>query len=44
MKYMLDTNIIIYFIKNKPPAVADHINALDADSTSACLSLPTLNC
>jgi tRNA(fMet)-specific endonuclease VapC len=40
MKYMLDTNIIIYFIKNKPPAVADHINALDADST-LCMSFFT---
>ncbi len=40
MKYMLDTNIVIYFIKNKPPAVADRINALDADDT-LCMSFFT---
>ena len=34
MKYMLDTNTLIYFIKNKPPAVADRINALIADRLS----------
>jgi tRNA(fMet)-specific endonuclease VapC len=33
MKYMLDTNIIIYFIKNRPPSVARRINALEADAT-----------
>ena len=31
MKYMLDTNTLIYFIKNKPPSVAERINALDVD-------------
>ncbi len=40
MRYMLDTNIVIYFIKNKPPAVADRINALDADD-SLCMSFFT---
>ena len=30
MIYMLDTNILIYLIKNKPPSVADRINALDS--------------
>jgi tRNA(fMet)-specific endonuclease VapC len=40
MKYMLDTNIVIYFIKNKPPAVADRINALNADD-SLCMSFFT---
>lgn len=40
MNYMLDTNIIIYFIKNKPPSVADRINALDGDS-SLCMSFVT---
>jgi len=40
MKYMLDTNIDIYFIKNKPPALADRINALDADDT-LCMSFYT---
>lgn len=28
MKYMLDTNILIYFLKNKPPSVAAKINSL----------------
>ncbi len=28
---MLDTNTLIYFIKNKPPAVAARINALNED-------------
>jgi len=40
MKYMLDTNIIIYFIKNKPPAVADRINKLDAND-ALCMSFIT---
>jgi tRNA(fMet)-specific endonuclease VapC len=40
MKYILDTNIVIYFIKNRPPAVADRINALDADAT-LCMSFFT---
>ena len=31
MKYLLDTNILIYLIKNRPPAVADRLNALPAD-------------
>ncbi|MEY4211061.1 MAG: hypothetical protein RLZ92_1442 [Pseudomonadota bacterium] len=30
MIYMLDTNILIYLIKNKPPSVAARINALDS--------------
>lgn len=32
MIYMLDTNILIYLIKNKPPAIATHINALDTNA------------
>lgn len=40
MKYMLDTNILIYLIKNKPPAVAERINALDADD-ELCMSFFT---
>ncbi|CDH43914.1 MAG: type II toxin-antitoxin system VapC family toxin [Candidatus Competibacteraceae bacterium] len=40
MRYMLDTNILIYLIKRKPPAVADHINALDED-TVLCMSFLT---
>ena len=27
MTYMLDTNILIYLIKNKPPSVTQRINA-----------------
>ena len=42
MKYMLDTNILIYFIKNKPPAVADRINALEEDDT-LCMSFVTFS-
>jgi len=26
--YLLDTNILIYLIKNQPPAVAEHVNRL----------------
>ena len=37
MKYMLDTNILIYFIKNKPTSVAEHINQLPASDT-LCMS------
>lgn len=35
--YMLDTNILIYLIKNKPPAVAQRINALGSDA-ALCMS------
>ena len=35
--YMLDTNILIYLIKNKPPAVAERINALGSDA-ALCMS------
>ncbi|MFD2190797.1 type II toxin-antitoxin system VapC family toxin [Pistricoccus aurantiacus] len=38
--YMLDTNILIYLIKNKPSAVAERINALD-DKTPLCMSFIT---
>lgn len=31
MRYMLDTNILIYLMKNKPAAVAERVNALGAD-------------
>jgi tRNA(fMet)-specific endonuclease VapC len=37
---MLDTNILIYFIKNKPPSVADRINALNRDD-ELCMSFFT---
>ncbi len=30
MRYMLDTNILIYLLKNKPPSIADKINNLPA--------------
>ena len=40
MKYMLDTNILIYLIKNKPPIVASHIDALDAQD-QLCMSFVT---
>lgn len=32
MKYLLDTNILIYLIKHKPPCVAERIDALDENS------------
>jgi tRNA(fMet)-specific endonuclease VapC len=37
---MLDTNTLIYFIKNKPPAVAARINALASDDV-LCMSFVT---
>lgn len=40
MIYMLDTNILIYFIKNKPPSIAETINALDKDDV-LCMSFIT---
>lgn len=40
MRYMLDTNILIYLIKNKPPSVAARINALDP-SDELCMSFFT---
>ena len=40
MRYMLDTNILIYFIKNKPLSVADRINALDEEAL-LCMSFFT---
>ena len=40
MIYMLDTNILIYLIKNKPPSIAAHINALDKDA-ALCMSFFT---
>ena len=40
MKFMLDTNILIYLIKNKPQSVARRINAL-GDDTQLCMSFFT---
>lgn len=37
---MLDTNILIYLIKNKPPSIAETINALDKDVV-LCMSFIT---
>lgn len=37
---MLDTNTLIYFIKNKPPSVATRINALNEDD-ELCMSFVT---
>ena len=33
MKYLLDTNILIYLIKNRPPSIADKVDALDDADT-----------
>jgi tRNA(fMet)-specific endonuclease VapC len=40
MIYMLDTNILIYLIKNKPPSIAARINALD-EGAALCMSFFT---
>lgn len=40
MKYMLDTNTLIFFIKNKPASVAQRINSLHEDD-SLCMSFVT---
>lgn len=40
MIYMLDTNIIIYLLKNKPPEVIQWLNGLDDDS-KICMSFVT---
>jgi tRNA(fMet)-specific endonuclease VapC len=37
MIYMLDTNILIYLIKNKPPSIATRVNELDKDDV-LCMS------
>lgn len=37
MNYMLDTNILIYLIKNKPPSIAERINNLPVDC-KLCMS------
>ncbi len=37
---MLDTNILIYLIKNQPPAVAERVRALDAED-QLCMSFVT---
>ena len=40
MKYMLDTNILIYLMKHKPPGVAERVNALGSDA-ELCMSFFT---
>ncbi len=40
MRYMLDTNILIYLIKNKPPSIAQRINSLP-DEAQLCMSFFT---
>jgi tRNA(fMet)-specific endonuclease VapC len=40
MRYMLDTNILIYLIKNKPPSIAERINSLPAEA-QLCMSFFT---
>lgn len=40
MNYMLDTNILIYLIKNRPPAVAERVNRLAPEDT-LCMSFVT---
>ena len=37
MMYMLDTNMIIYLLKNKPVEVAERVNALSSDD-AMCMS------
>ena len=40
MIYLLDTNILIYLIKNQPPAIAQHVDALPEDAR-LCMSFVT---
>ena len=40
MRYMLDTNILIYLLKRKPISVIDKVNSLSAD-TQLCMSFFT---
>ncbi len=40
MIYLLDTNILIYLIKNHPPAIAQRIDGL-ADDDQLCMSFVT---
>ncbi len=40
MKYMLDTNILIYLIKNKPASVARRVNEL-VEGAQLCMSFFT---
>jgi len=38
--YVLDTNVLIYLIKNQPPAIAQRVDALPEDAR-LCMSFVT---
>lgn len=40
MRYMLDTNVLIYLMKNRPPAVAERVNAIGV-ADQLCMSFFT---
>ncbi len=40
MRYMLDTNILIYLLKNKPAAAADRVNSIGPED-QLCMSFFT---
>ena len=40
MRYMLDTNILIYLLKNKPAAVAERVNSIGPED-QLCMSFFT---
>ena len=40
MRYMLDTNILIYLMKNRPASVAERVNRIGADD-QLCMSFFT---
>ncbi len=40
MNYMLDTNILIYLIKHRPPGIAERLDALPAED-GLCMSFVT---
>ena len=40
MRYILDTSILIYLIKNRPPGIAERIDALPAEDV-LCMSFVT---
>lgn len=40
MKYMLDTNMLIYLIKHRPASVVERVNALPGDD-ALCMSFVT---
>lgn len=42
MKYMLDTNILIYLLKHRPPSVAQRINALPQQLNQLTQQVPVL--